>query len=93
MEDIPATAPKLFSQLFSRATNFPEPARSSPVPDLLCESIDRSIVGAERMYHGPFGKRRLIHCDQTASGQPISFIENFVLEEVGSISLKRYTPF
>ena len=45
--------------------------------------IRRSVIGAEAVFHTPFAlQRRLVYCDYTASGRALSFIEDYVREEV-----------
>ena len=31
---------------------------------------------------GPFGKRRVVYCDHVASGRAVSFIEDFICQQV-----------
>ena len=48
----------------------------------LVETIRDSIIGDERALDGPFGHRRMTYADYTASGRSLSFIEDFIREEV-----------
>jgi selenocysteine lyase/cysteine desulfurase len=48
----------------------------------LLEQIRASTVGEDQAIEGPFGLRRLIYSDYTASGRSLSFIEDFIRREV-----------
>jgi selenocysteine lyase/cysteine desulfurase len=48
----------------------------------LIESIRNGIIGDDRAVEGPFGVRRVIYADYTASGRSLRFIEDFILDEV-----------
>lgn len=49
---------------------------------LLIETIRTSVIGADTAVLTPFGLRRVIYADYTASGRSLSFIENFIRENV-----------
>jgi selenocysteine lyase/cysteine desulfurase len=44
----------------------------------LVERIRRSVVGDDVVVDGPFGSRRLVYADSTASGRALSFVESFI---------------
>lgn len=44
--------------------------------------IYENIACHRATFQGPFGRRQVIYCDYTASGEPLHFIENFIREEV-----------
>ena len=50
--------------------------------EALIEMIRSSVVGADTAIDGPFGPRRVTYADYTASGKPLSFIEDYIREVV-----------
>jgi selenocysteine lyase/cysteine desulfurase/CRP-like cAMP-binding protein len=48
----------------------------------LVEKIRTSIIGGDAVLDGPFGARRLVYADYTASGRALTFVEDFVRNEV-----------
>uniref|UniRef100_A0A5K3EMJ2 Aminotran_5 domain-containing protein n=1 Tax=Mesocestoides corti TaxID=53468 RepID=A0A5K3EMJ2_MESCO len=44
--------------------------------------INKSVIGYDRVFRGGFGDRRVVYCDYIASGRSLSFIEDFIYNEV-----------
>jgi selenocysteine lyase/cysteine desulfurase len=50
--------------------------------DRLIEYIRDSVIGNDEVVDGPFGPRRVIYADYTASGRSLSFIEDYIRDAV-----------
>ena len=48
----------------------------------LIETVRESIIGASEVLNGPYGQRRVTYADYTASGRCLSFIEQYLIDEV-----------
>jgi selenocysteine lyase/cysteine desulfurase len=48
----------------------------------LIERIRNSVIGDDAVLDGPFGPRRLVYADYTASGRALTFVEDYIRERV-----------
>src|ERR1700712_2494937 len=59
------------------------PPRASGLPEsALLARIQDSVIGDDRLMHGPFGPKPVTYADYTASGRALSFVEDFIRDEV-----------
>src|SRR3954451_1629106 len=59
--------------------------RRAPEADPAERLIDRirsSVIGDDAVLDGPFGPRRMVYADATASGRALTFVEDFIRDQV-----------
>ncbi|XP_012282340.1 uncharacterized protein LOC105700732 [Orussus abietinus] len=48
----------------------------------LFKYVDDNVVGKNGTFFGPFGRRKVVYCDYTASGRSLQFLEEYISKEV-----------
>ena len=62
-----------------------------PDPEALIGLIRDSVIGDDEAAAGPFGIRRVIYADYTASGRNLTFIEDYIREQVMPLYANTHT--
>src|SRR5512144_564280 len=65
-----------------RRTRPVPPARPARPAEDLIDRIRTSVIGDDAVLEGPFGPRRMVYADATASGRSLGFIEDFIRDQV-----------
>ena len=66
----------------ARHAGSPAVLRHAEQSQPLIERVRRSVIGDDAVIDGPFGPRRLVYADATASGRSLSFIEDAIRARV-----------
>jgi selenocysteine lyase/cysteine desulfurase len=61
---------------------WPVPSEGEADRNALVETIRASVIGDDAVLDGPFGGRRIVYADYTASGRALTFVERFIHDEV-----------
>ncbi|KAI5702852.1 hypothetical protein M8J75_004858 [Diaphorina citri] len=64
-----------------RSSKFKSVSKKEDVTKLI-KYIDDSVIGKNTSFTGPYGRRKVVYCDYTASARSLQFIEDYVLKEV-----------
>ena len=60
-------------------------------PEELIELIRASVIGDDEAFAGPFGIRRVTYADYTASARSLTFVEDYIREQVMPLYANTHT--
>ncbi len=66
-------------------------SRPCPTPSSSSRLIRASVIGDDEAFAGPFGIRRVTYADYTASGRNLTFIEDYIREQVMPLYANTHT--
>ncbi len=65
--------------------------QEAPSADRLIRRVRKSVIGDGAVLDGPFGRRRMVYADYTASGRALRFVEDFIRDRVLPIYANTHT--
>ncbi|XP_072020829.1 probable cysteine desulfurase [Amphiura filiformis] len=66
----------------NQAHELPHARTEEDTKRALLRFVENNVAGKDAHFNGPFGPRRVVYCDYTASGRPLRFIENYIEQHV-----------
>ncbi|XP_018020763.1 uncharacterized protein LOC108677121 [Hyalella azteca] len=75
-----AAARKFYS--YEGTNNKDELVQQSDESKSLIKYISDQIIGKDTVFQSPFGCKKVVYCDHTASGRPLQFIEDYLSTHV-----------
>ncbi|CEO98705.1 hypothetical protein PBRA_006819 [Plasmodiophora brassicae] len=76
------SAPRQFSHLDEDVTVSRLTSKTTNRFDDLLDTVRSGVIGHDRAFSGPYGKRRITYADYVASGRALRFIEQYIVDEV-----------